>query len=528
MARAEASPPPGFSGRAQERRRRCRQREQLDLSRNRKKLLYFKAGAARARDSCHGDGQSQRKARGRRSGWDRPCYHMPVAAAGRVGSRCTARHEYGCAFDLWTPDGRGRLAGHFITAITLAPAAHQFARGEAGADLRVEMRARASNQPRLRALGGDHRRSPALQPGHAGAEMTWHPEAGGRTSNIVEGDPLEPRGHRRWASQAAVRRGSSRGDIPLAINGQSGWMRRDRRRNCSSTRRVRKVLRRSAPRPGTGGGRAEVEWRVHPRTTGDEKDAEVCMPALQAGSRRDNNTRPSSRRSTGDRGRRALPCLGRVQSSCRARGVRRAHRHLQHSRHSRIGYAPSFNWRLSGPRPARTAGRRRRATNGVRHTEPVDPGRSGYAALATMSSRGAAWRPIPTESVAGRWSVADQRTGGERRRHLRHSFKLLCRPGWQGSKRTWVALIGISRHPLVDGTITTQPEYSFWPEDVGECRELRDGIDRSDVDFVPQDCVAGRASAVGAIAEAWCLGEHSMFCPTTTPELRSLPAIASG
>ncbi len=34
--------------------------------------------------------------------------------------------------------------------------------------------------------------------------------------------------------------------------------------------------------------------------------------------------------------------------------------------------------------------------------------------------------------------------------------------------RTWGGVVGIwPRHSLVDGTITTQPEFSFWFKDVG-------------------------------------------------------------
>ena len=48
-----------------------------------------------------------------------------------------------------------------------------------------------------------------------------------------------------------------------------------------------------------------------------------------------------------------------------------------------------------------------------------------------------------------------------------HSFKLFDLGPLIG-KRTWGGVVGIwPRHALVDGTITTQPEFSFWFEDVG-------------------------------------------------------------
>lgn len=55
-------------------------------------------------------------------------------------------------------------------------------------------------------------------------------------------------------------------------------------------------------------------------------------------------------------------------------------------------------------------------------------------------------------------------------------------------KRTWGGVIGIwPRHSLVDGTITTQPEFSFWFQDVGWGVENY-GVDPDiEVDITPQD-----------------------------------------
>tara|TARA_Y100000389_G_scaffold160437_1_gene162579 strand:- start:1729 stop:2106 length:378 start_codon:yes stop_codon:yes gene_type:complete len=48
-----------------------------------------------------------------------------------------------------------------------------------------------------------------------------------------------------------------------------------------------------------------------------------------------------------------------------------------------------------------------------------------------------------------------------------HSWKLL-KLGKLIGKRTWGGVIGIwPRNALVDGTLTTQPEFSFWFKDVG-------------------------------------------------------------
>ena len=48
-----------------------------------------------------------------------------------------------------------------------------------------------------------------------------------------------------------------------------------------------------------------------------------------------------------------------------------------------------------------------------------------------------------------------------------HGFKLMGIGPLVGT-RTWGGVIGIwPRHALVDGSETTQPEYSFWFRDVG-------------------------------------------------------------
>jgi tricorn protease len=68
-----------------------------------------------------------------------------------------------------------------------------------------------------------------------------------------------------------------------------------------------------------------------------------------------------------------------------------------------------------------------------------------------------------------------------------HGFKLLGLGPLIG-KRTWGGVIGISpRHRLVDGTVTTQPEYSFWFKDVGWNIENYGTDPDIEVDVAPQD-----------------------------------------
>ncbi|MDX2129994.1 MAG: S41 family peptidase [Chloroherpetonaceae bacterium] len=68
-----------------------------------------------------------------------------------------------------------------------------------------------------------------------------------------------------------------------------------------------------------------------------------------------------------------------------------------------------------------------------------------------------------------------------------HSFKML-KLGKLVGKRTWGGVIGIyPRHSLSDGTVTTQPEFSFWFNDVGWQVENYGTDPDVTVEVAPQD-----------------------------------------
>lgn len=73
-----------------------------------------------------------------------------------------------------------------------------------------------------------------------------------------------------------------------------------------------------------------------------------------------------------------------------------------------------------------------------------------------------------------------------------HGFKLM-KLGTLVGKRTWGGVIGISPDmPLMDGAITTQPEYSFWFNDVGWAVENYGTDPDIEVEIRPQDYRDGR------------------------------------
>jgi tricorn protease len=55
-------------------------------------------------------------------------------------------------------------------------------------------------------------------------------------------------------------------------------------------------------------------------------------------------------------------------------------------------------------------------------------------------------------------------------------------------KRTWGGVVGIwPRHSLIEGTLTSQPEYSFWFHDVGWSVENYGVSPDIEVEILPQD-----------------------------------------
>ena len=96
-------------------------------------------------------------------------------------------------------------------------------------------------------------------------------------------------------------------------------------------------------------------------------------------------------------------------------------------------------------------------------------------------------QPYPPESVAGPIVGITNQFAGSDGDIFSHCFKLY-KLGPLVGKRTWGGVIGIwPRHRLVDGTITTQPEFSFWFTDVGWQVENYGTDPDIEVDITPQD-----------------------------------------
>ncbi|MBS0326648.1 MAG: PDZ domain-containing protein [Proteobacteria bacterium] len=100
--------------------------------------------------------------------------------------------------------------------------------------------------------------------------------------------------------------------------------------------------------------------------------------------------------------------------------------------------------------------------------------------------------PYPSESPAGPIVALTNEHAGSDGDIFSHCFKLM-KLGTLVGTRTWGGVIGIyPRHPLVDGSETTQPEFSFWFADVGFGVENYGTDPEVVVDNAPQDARAGR------------------------------------
>jgi tricorn protease len=111
--------------------------------------------------------------------------------------------------------------------------------------------------------------------------------------------------------------------------------------------------------------------------------------------------------------------------------------------------------------------------------------------LGRYKSRWGQSRPYPRESPAGPLVALTNEFAGSDGDNVSHSFKQLGLGPLIG-KRTWGGVIGVwPRHRLADGTLTTQPEFSHWYNDVGWNVENHGTDPDIEVDNAPQDYAAG-------------------------------------
>ncbi|GAA3141984.1 S41 family peptidase [Planomonospora alba] len=132
--------------------------------------------------------------------------------------------------------------------------------------------------------------------------------------------------------------------------------------------------------------------------------------------------------------------------------------------------------------------------------------------------------PYPEESPRGPMVAVTNEWAGSDGDIFSHTFKLLGLGPLIG-KRTWGGVIGIwPRHQLADGTVTTQPEFSFAFDDVG-WRVENYGTDPDiEVDITPQDYAAGIDTQLDRAIEIAL--ERLVTHPPHTPNPADRPRLA--
>lgn len=298
-------------------------------------------------------------------------------------------------------------------------------------------------------MGGDYRQGPNYGQGFLGARFTWDAEKEGyRITEVVKGDS--------WAEDSSLRLPGVRlsvGDVILAIN----------------NRRLSEELPPAACLVGKGG--QEVALRVLPADGGEPKT--VTVKALNRGQEVqaryrawvEANRRKVHEASGGRLGYVHVPDMGGV-------GFAEFHR----------------SWLAESERDGLIVDVRH---NRGGHVSPLLLEKLARRAVGFSISRWGVPETYPSNAIMGPIVAITNERAGSDGDIFSHAFKLM-KLGPLIGKRTWGGVIGIwPRHALVDGSVTTQPEYAFWFPDVGWGVENYGTDPDIDVDDRPEEYAQG-------------------------------------
>ena len=298
-------------------------------------------------------------------------------------------------------------------------------------------------------LGGDYRPAPAYLIAHLAADLGYDEDAGAwRFTHIVDGDPWDPEaGSPLRAPGVRI----AAGDRLLAVNGRTV----DAVTTPSSllVNQAGLAVELTVAGPDGGGKRTVVV-----STLRDDRPARYREWV--------SGNRAKVHEMTGGRvGYLHVPDMG-------ARGYAEFHRsYLAEVERDALVVDVRFN--------------------GGGHVSQLVLEKLARRRIGYDVSRWGEPEPYPADSPAGPLVAITNEHAGSDGDIFTHCFKLLGLGPVVG-KRTWGGVIGISpRHALVDGSLTTQPEYAFWFSDVGWSVENYGTDPDVEVDIRPQDHVAG-------------------------------------
>ncbi|MCW3052279.1 MAG: hypothetical protein JWN14_1449, partial [Chthonomonadales bacterium] len=293
-------------------------------------------------------------------------------------------------------------------------------------------------------MGGDYRTEPSYPTGFLGADLTFDKEAAVyRIGHIVQGAPGEAR-----ASSPLLAPGVQvkEGDALLAING----------RTLSATVQPQEVLVNLAG--------SEVTLTVQ-GSDGKSRDVTVTTLKSEFPARYrewvEANRRYVHEKTGGKVGYVHIPDMG-------ANGYAEFHR-LYLAEADRDGLIVDVRYNRGG------------------HVSQLLIEKLARRRVGYDIQRWGQPQPYPDHSIAGPIVALTNQFAGSDGDIFSHVFKLK-KLGTLIGKRTWGGVIGISpRNPLADGAVTTQPEFSFWFEDVGWGVENYGTDPDIDIDIAPHE-----------------------------------------
>ncbi len=342
--------------------------------------------------------------------------------------------------------------------------------------------------------GGDYRSRPYYNQGFLGTTFTWDATAGGyRIGPLVMGDPWDTQSTSPLSAPGIDIRP---GDLLLAINGQ-------RLDVATSPAQLlvnqagQEVLLTLAPRPEEGKDEEKpvekseetplaVESEPTPEDQPEDQRAEMAKGAV---------SEKYQLRST------VVTTLYTEMPATYRAWIEANRRRVHEATNGRVGYIHIPDMGVAGyaefhrgylaetERDALIVDVRYNAGGNVSQLllEKLARRRLGYDL-----SRWGGLSAYPADSIAGPLVAITNEHAGSDGDIFCHSFKLM-KLGPLIGKRTWGGVVGISpHHTLVDGTVTTQPEYSFWFQDVGWNLENYGTEPDIEVEVTPQDYRNGR------------------------------------
>ncbi len=330
--------------------------------------------------------------------------------------------------------------------------------------------------------GGDYRKQPVYRQGFLGADFSFDKKSGGyRIDRIIQGDPWN-----EAASSPLGRLGANvkEGDILIAVDGQ----------RLSSDRTPQEFL---VNRAGT-----EISLTlIEPRKTAHKITTVKTLSGETAARYREwveYNRDKTLELSAGRVGYVHVPNMGPL-------GFAEFHRYYM-TEIEREALIVDVRF------------------NGGGHVSQLLLEKLARKRIGYDIKRWGKPEPYPSDSVLGPIVAITNEYAGSDGDIFSHSFKLM-KLGKLVGKRTWGGVIGIwPRHFLVDRSVTTQPEFSFWFSDVGWQVENYGTDPDIEVEITPQDWAKNYDRQLEAAVKT-ALGELKTT-PAVVPDFGPRPVLA--